>query len=302
MPDRGPVTRVSLRRTCAVCILFGQDAGILEAEARRTQKLQEVVKFLESLECQNVRYSISDFLVEEDSPGTLLAKWAPEHVDPESFKARAHARLHGHHKQMQARSCHSAACGIVGTRGQARSRSRVTRVLKKPAAFKKPAGELKVPKWYDQHKLQAQDLKVKKKDQAQQWELLKENPFFEALTPRPQQCLVLELCRELQRQKHGQEARNILDIQSSVGRVPKGTSKLPCPLPRSIVWLCDAPGVQGGRLLFGVESLALMGAHVPHLRSVQAGVYYGSFLQDLAGNAFMTSQFVNFILATWITT
>lgn len=115
-------------------------------------------------------------------------------------------------------------------------------------------------------------------------------PWLQALTPRQQDVLLLELCSA----RAAGEPVTAITLQASLDfvRRVRGADPLPTQLPSGRTWL-----VPQGRLLLGVEALMLQGCEPQLLPACRPGRYRNSFLQDLAGNAFCVHEFVAWFLA-----
>ena len=109
-----------------------------------------------------------------------------------------------------------------------------------------------------------------------------EHKFFFRRLPMRQKDVVL--MKTFQVPDTDQE--QVWEISQVATRITMARGKSTCILPKGRMWLRHLE-----RPLAGVEALALQGADISKLRALRPTVWSGSFLQDLAGNAFCTSQF-----------
>lgn len=120
---------------------------------------------------------------------------------------------------------------------------------------------------------------------------LSANPFYEWLTPRAKDMLLLLLCRhEYPGPSDGKE--RCLTLEMSSDRAVPRVDATQCLVPRGVIWLQNRQ-----RPILGVESLLLQGCDLTDLSTVRPGCWPNSFLQDIAGNAFCSSQVISFIIA-----
>ncbi len=211
--------------------------------------------------------------VDED---TLLAKWAPDLVNEAGNRSVVRALLEANEAALKQQSRRGRRRGRGGAPNLDSAKTR--------------------PLWHQNHERQWRTVSHKK-DKAKHKKQLAENPYVPLLTPRANECLLIEKCR------YGINAPDrpkSFDLQSSSGRTPTSSEGTPCQLPMSWVWLEDpeVTSQPGGRIQFGIEALLLQGCCMEHLSAVVPGVYFSSFLQDLGGNAFMVTQFAIFFLAS----
>lgn len=117
---------------------------------------------------------------------------------------------------------------------------------------------------------------------------LKGNPWFELLTAREKDVLLLNLC---QHHYPGPED-GVVTLMSSMkfSRLVRGA--IPCQVPNAIFWL-----VAQRRLQTGAEALMLQGVDLADIPNFGIGSHPERFLQDLAGNAFCVYQFMVWLLA-----
>ena len=119
---------------------------------------------------------------------------------------------------------------------------------------------------------------------------LSDNPFFNSLSARERDSVLINLCGF---RYPGPTADLIWGLEASLGRQQAGIDVALCLVPRGKQWL-----VLRQRLLLGVEGLLLQGADVSDLLSLRPGVWPNAFLQNLAGNAFCTLQFAAWVIST----
>lgn len=153
--------------------------------------------------------------------------------------------------------------------------------------------DLPPPKWHELHAFSWSSA-PHAEDKHLYLQELCSDPFFLDLAPRAQDALLLCLC---QRPYPGlQDA--IFNLEASADRIlTKVGGVSPCLIPRGVFWLTSR-----GRPLLVVESMLLHGADIRHLRTLVPGRWCNRFVQDLAGNAFCTSQFIAWVVASLVST
>ncbi len=132
----------------------------------------------------------------------MIGKWCPELSDPASRTVRSRARL----QEEAALGCYHANHALGGA-------------VKKKGKKKKSVKQT-LPKWVSRHQREWENVEFAK-DRPFYKRQLQRNPYFQVITPRSQECLLLELCRN---SKRDEQRPLVFDIQSNTGRVPKGSA------------------------------------------------------------------------------
>ena len=114
------------------------------------------------------------------------------------------------------------------------------------------------------------------------------NPWFQYLSVREKEVLLLELC---QYPFPGPPEGAVL-VHCSIKFSRLATGALPCQVPNAKFWL-----VRYNRLQTGAEALMLQGVDLVDIPNLGVGSHSSRFLQDLAGNAFCIYQFAVWLLA-----
>ena len=147
----------------------------------------------------------------------------------------------------------------------------------------------KAKKWRDLHTQCWRDIAFRD-DKILYMEMLSGNPFFEVLSERAQDNLVMQLCNK----PFPGDSEDVFGLEASANRVPRGTHIMPCILPRSCLWIAKK-----GRPLLGIEGLMLQGADISALSThgtLRPHRWSNTLLMDLAGNAFCVPQFVSWFV------
>ena len=119
--------------------------------------------------------------------------------------------------------------------------------------------------------------------------VLSDNDWFNCLSPRRQDALLLQLCSE----KWPGPVDCIYNLEMSAPRISRRSEEVQCLVPRGVYWLKAR-----SRTLLGLEALLLQGADLADLPTLRPGVWDNNFLQNLAGNAFNTFQFMSWFVAS----
>jgi hypothetical protein len=118
--------------------------------------------------------------------------------------------------------------------------------------------------------------------------LLDDNLFFSSLPLRARDALLLHLCQE----KFPGSPDLIFNLEMSTDRVNARADSVQCLVPKGVYWLKSK-----ARILLGIESLLLQGSDLQDLPTLRPKTWPNNFLQNLAGNAFCSSQFVAWFVA-----
>ena len=154
------------------------------------------------------------------------------------------------------------------------------------AASKKEKTDTKRAKWCDQHDRYWMRVPFSE-DKGLYVSQLQDNPYWQSLSPRMQDLLLLQLCHE----RFPGSPGLVLNLEMSFERGSSRLESVHCLVPRGIYWLKDQQ-----RLLLGIESLLLQGADPEDLPALRPRVWRNMFLQNLAGNAFCAAQFLAFLV------
>ena len=117
---------------------------------------------------------------------------------------------------------------------------------------------------------------------------LDRNPWFQCLTLREKDVLLLELCHH----PFPGPQTGVVTVHTSATFSRCTIGALPCQVPNAMFWLLGY-----NRLQTGAEALMLQGVDLVDIPSFGVGSHPSRFLQDLAGNAFCVYQFVVWLLA-----
>lgn len=118
--------------------------------------------------------------------------------------------------------------------------------------------------------------------------MLEKSPFYQYLSPRAQDSLLLQLCHE----SFPGTPDIVSNLESSVDRVVhRNHERMHCLVPRGLYWLKHR-----GRMLLGVEALLLQGCDLNDLPTCRPKAWQNNFLNSLAGNAFSAPHFVSWLI------